>query len=183
MAVTIDWATKIISVPKADLGGSDPNMTLNVNTFREWLKDIEDSYDGMANPDTHTHNTEVTVGGVTLARTFEIINGYTITFENGSYRVTLSGANNNILDVANLNSVSIASTNSAGLVNGGFSTTQATLVTAILSNKMITDPTTGIMTIYDSDGTTPLYTAQLYEGTDTSQTYRGQGAERREAIS
>lgn len=49
----------------------------------------------------------------------------------------------------------------------------------ILRNKIVTDPTTGIMTIHDDDGT-PLLTAQLYEGVDTSQTYRGQGAQRRE---
>lgn len=53
---------------------------------------------------------------------------------------------------------------------------------AILRNKSVTDPTTGVMTVYDVDGTTPLYTASLYEGVSTSQPYRGQGAERRERL-
>jgi hypothetical protein len=53
---------------------------------------------------------------VTLARVVEIINDYTITFENGTYAVNLAGANSNIGDVVNLNSVSVRSANSAGLV-------------------------------------------------------------------
>lgn len=49
----------------------------------------------------------------------------------------------------------------------------------ILRNKMITNPTTGVMTFYDDDGS-PLMTAQLYEDAAGTQPYRGQGAERRE---
>lgn len=56
------------------------------------------------------------------------------------------------------------------------------LALAILKNKTITNPTTGLMTVYSDDGTTPLLTAQLYEGITTSQPYRGQGAERREML-
>lgn len=51
----------------------------------------------------------------------------------------------------------------------------------LLRNKTVTDPTTGVMTVYDDDGSV-LYTAQMYEGTDTGQTYRGEGAERRERL-
>ena len=120
MAISIDWGTKIILVPQADLtslGGS--RYSLDVDAFRLALKDLEDSFDGMAFPATHNHNTTVTVGGVTLARVVEIINGYTISFEDTGtpYSVRLEGANNNILDVANIiANVNIASTNSAGLV-------------------------------------------------------------------
>lgn len=52
----------------------------------------------------------------------------------------------------------------------------------ILRNKTITDPVTGVMTVYDDDGTTVLFTAQMYEGAVVGQTYRGQGAERRERL-
>jgi hypothetical protein len=54
------------------------------------------------------------------------------------------------------------------------------LVLQFLRNKLVTDPATGIATLYADDSTTPLLTAQLYEGASTAQTYRGQGAERRE---
>ena len=69
----------------------------------------------MAFERTHSHNTSVTVGGVTLARVIEMINGYSITFEDGQYAVNLVGANSNVADVVNVNQVSVRSANSAGL--------------------------------------------------------------------
>lgn len=90
---------------------------LDLDLFRRELKSIEDS-EGMPYLDTHRHNTEVTFGGVTLARSVEIINGYTVTFEDGQYAVNLLGANSNLADVSNVNQVSIRSFNSAGLVAG-----------------------------------------------------------------
>jgi hypothetical protein len=66
--------------------------------------------------DTHSHNAQVTIAGVTLARVIEIINGYTITFEDGQYVVFLVNANSNIIEETNKNQVSLASSNSAGLI-------------------------------------------------------------------
>lgn len=119
MAITIDWGTKVISVPKADLTLIQSTPTeirqLNLDTFRLTLKDLEDDPEGMPFDRTHNHNTSVTVGGVTLARVIEIINGYTVTFEDGQYAVNLVGANSNVGDVVNVNQVSVRSANSAGL--------------------------------------------------------------------
>lgn len=121
MAITINWATKVINVPKADLTlvQSVPTeiRSMDLNWFRLSLKDLEDDYDqGIPFLDTHRHNTTVTVGGVELARVIEIINGYTVTFEDGQYAVNLFGANSNVADVTNVNQVSVRSANSAGLV-------------------------------------------------------------------
>src|SRR3989338_8785590 len=123
MAITINWATKIINVPKVDMTQvqfSPPDAfeiyELDIDEFRLTLKDLEDDVEGMAFPTTHNHNTIVTVGGVSLARVVEIINGYTVTFENDSYAVNLVGANSNISDVVNLNTVSVRAANSAGLI-------------------------------------------------------------------
>jgi len=120
MAITIDWSTRVISVPKADLVlvQSTPVeiREMNLNWFRMQLKDLEDNADGMVNPDTHRHNTEVTLGGLTYARIIEIINGYTVTFSDGQYAVNLVGANSNVADVVNVNQVSVRSANSAGMV-------------------------------------------------------------------
>jgi len=88
---------------------------LNLDTFRLTLRNLEDSDDGMAFERTHKHNTSVTVGGVTLARVIEMINGYSVTFEDGQYAVNLVGANSNVGDVVNVNQVSVRSANSAGL--------------------------------------------------------------------
>jgi hypothetical protein len=119
VAITVDWPTKVISVPKADmtLVQSTPIeiRQLNLNTFRLALKDLEDDVDGMVWERTHRHNTSVTLGGVVYARTIEIINGYTVTFEDGQYAVNLVGANSNVGDVVNVNQVSVRTANSAGL--------------------------------------------------------------------
>jgi len=115
--ISINWATKVIFVPQADLTNLGGNVyELNINTFRLTLKDLEDDEAGMPFLRTHNHNTEVTVGGTILARVIEIINGYTVTFENGQYAVNLVGANSNIADVTNVNQVSIRTQNSSGLV-------------------------------------------------------------------
>lgn len=117
MAITINWGTRVISIPKTDLTQISTTLyELDVDVFRLRLKDLEDDEDGMPFLRTHNHNPTVTVGGSTLARVVEIINGYTVTFEDGQYAVRLVGANNNIADVLNLNQVSLRSSNSAGLV-------------------------------------------------------------------
>ena len=119
MAISIDWGTKVISIPRNDLTLLQTTPTeirqLDIDSFRLELKDQEDSEDGMTFVDTHRSNAPVTVGGVILARVVEIINGFTVTFEDGQYAVNLAGANSNIADVTNVNQVSVRSANSAGL--------------------------------------------------------------------
>jgi len=124
MAVTINWATKVITIAKVEETGMtqiqfspDPEIwELNVNWFRLRLKDIEDDVEGMPFTNTHTHNTEVTLGGLIFSRVFEIIAPYTVTFADGQYAVNLVGANNNISDRLNVNQVSVRASNSAGMV-------------------------------------------------------------------
>jgi hypothetical protein len=117
MAISINWGTRIINVPQADLTPLGSGVyTLDLDDFRKELKGLEDSEAGMAHPDTHKHNTEVVIGGVTYARFIEIINGYTVTFEDGQYAVNLVGANSNVGDVINMNQVSVRSANTAGLI-------------------------------------------------------------------
>ena len=120
MAITIDYSTFTINIPKADTTLIQSNPTeireLDLNVFRLTLKALEESEEGMVFPDTHSHNAPVPVGGVTLARVVEIINGYTVTFEDGQYAVNLTGANSNVGDVVNVNQVSVRSANSAGLI-------------------------------------------------------------------
>jgi hypothetical protein len=120
MAINIDWANRIINVPKADMTLIQLTpieiRELELNAFRLTLKDLEDDADGMTFPYTHNHNTTVDVGGITLARVVEITNGYTVTFENGAYVVNAVGANSNLVDRLNPNNVSVRTANSAGLV-------------------------------------------------------------------
>jgi hypothetical protein len=110
---------------------------LNLDTFRRTLKDLEDDPEGMPFPNTHNHNTTVEVGGVLLSRVIEIINGYTITFEDGQYAVNLVGANSNVGDVVNVNQVSVRSANSAGLQD------LSTLLSSAYQGKVVLDMTRG----------------------------------------
>ena len=70
-----------------------------------------------------------------------MINGYTIEFENGSYQVNLTGANNNLLDARVQNQVSLNASNSAGAViistGSGLSVDQAAALGRIDSNSGI----------------------------------------------
>lgn len=119
MAISINWATRVISIPQADLTPvSGALYELDVDWLRLELKNLEDSEVGSVFPDTHRHNTEVTLSGVTYARTFEVINGYTITFQDVGtpYTVRCVGANHNVADVKNVNQVSLIVGNAAGLI-------------------------------------------------------------------
>jgi hypothetical protein len=118
MAVSINWATSIINIPKSyltALGGEVYEM--NVNQFRLDLKDLEDNEAGITFQKTHNHNPEISIAGVLIARVVNILPPYTITFEDGQYAVNLIGANNNISEKVNVNQVSVRSSNSAGLVS------------------------------------------------------------------
>lgn len=208
MAITINWSTKVITVPQSYLSHiSGAIYELDVNQLRLDLKDIEDSEEGSAFPDTHRHNTEVTLAGTTYARAVEIINGYTVLFEDVGtpYTVQCSGANHNIGDVKVVNQVSLIIGNAAGLIvgsgGGGSSYTPAEVADAvwshssavdvaaklaiiqkILRNKTVTNPVAGTITVYDDNGTDVLFVAPLYEDVGGTQGYRGKGADRRDRL-
>jgi hypothetical protein len=146
MAISINWSTRVITIPQTDLTSLGGGIyELNVDAFRLALKDIEDSEQGEVHPDTHRHNTEVTLSGVTYARTFQVINGYTILFQDTGtpYTVKCSGANHNIADVKVVNQVSLLIGNSAGLisVDSGGGSSPAVIAAAVwdelLSNHTI----------------------------------------------
>lgn len=115
--ISIDWSEKIIFIPTADLTEvSAGRYQLDIYTFHQWLRDAEDNDDGMVNPVTHEYNGPLEIGGTVLAKSVNIINGYTVTFEDGSYIVDVVGGNSNLMDVLNFNSVSVRSNVSAGMV-------------------------------------------------------------------
>ncbi len=142
MTITIDYGlTDVINIPRNDMTLIQSSPTeirqLDLNDFRLQLRDIEDSQDGVIFARTHNHNTTLTVGGVTLARSIEILEPYTITFEDGQYAVNLVGANSNVGDRVNVNQVSVRSANSAGLVD------LEVLMASAYRGHVVINPTTG----------------------------------------
>ena len=117
--MTIDWGNKIINVFKTDMIQLQVSPTeiwqLDIPSFKNTLGDLLDDEAGMTYPDIFNHNPSVSVGGAILAKVVEILEPYTITFEDGQYAVNLTGANSNIGDRVNVNQVSVRSANSAGL--------------------------------------------------------------------
>jgi len=120
MSISIDFPRSEIFIPKEDLSLVQMHPTeirnLDINWFRMQLKNLEDTPEGMGYQKTHNHSGEVELGGLTYSRVVEILEPYTVTFENGQYAVNLQGANSNIGDRVNVNQVSVRSANSAGLI-------------------------------------------------------------------
>jgi hypothetical protein len=120
MAVSVNWITGEITVPRADMPiiqASPEVRQLDTSAFFTELKDLEASEEGAPWPDTQQHFVSYTISGVTYAEAILIIPPYFITFEDGTYAVSLTGSNNNIIDVTTQNQVSVLSQNSAGLID------------------------------------------------------------------
>jgi len=119
---------------------------LDVDWFRLQLKDFEDSEIGMAMPDTHRHNAQIVLAGVTYARSVEVLAPYTVEFEDGIYEVVCVGANHNLSDRKVVNSVSLIVGNSAGLIvvadggGGGSCPTAGEIAAAVLAAMNTTPP-------------------------------------------
>lgn len=201
MAYSVNWLTKVISIPSADLTlVSGTRYQLTMSDFLSEIRRLEWSFsDGLWAEQILEHTNAKTLAGATYAPFDEIINGYTIQFTGAATRVDLIGSNNNLIDVLIPTGVAVVPSNSAGLqtvVSGSGVTSQdkvdianevRTELTAelaaildahkLLRNKRVLDPTTGVETIYDDNGAV-LYTRNVYENSTGTQPYRGQGAER-----
>lgn len=206
MSYSVNWISKVISIPSSDLElVSGTRYRLVMSDFLSEIRRLEsEPSQGLWAEQILSHTNAQTLAGVTFAPSDEVVNGYTIQFTGVATRVDLAGSNNNLIDVLIATGVSVVPSNSAGLqlvaTNGNAyslseigeavwanMTAQSLverqiLATKILRNKMVTDPVSGEQVIYDDDGITVLLRGDLYEGTGTGQKYRGQGAERRERL-
>ena len=122
MALIIDPATKVVSIPQSDLTLVTGTLySLDTNQFRLDLKALISSETYIWMDDPHLHNTEVTVAGTTYARTISTIDNWSYTFiPDAQYSVRLEGSNNDFFDIEagnlNQNQVQVIPTNSAGLI-------------------------------------------------------------------
>lgn len=63
-----------------------------------------------------------------------------------------------------------------------WSSEQGRFLYALSRNKVVTDPAAGTYTVYDEDGVTVLYTADLWADAAGTTPYSGSGAERRDRL-
>lgn len=120
MTISVDWTSGVITVPKADMPVvqvSPEIREFDVAQFHLDLRTIHATVEGAPYPQTHRHNSVVTLAGVTYARLVEILAPYTVEFEDDQYTVLAFGANHNVSDVKVPNQVSLITNNSAGLID------------------------------------------------------------------
>ena len=117
MAYSVNWITKLITIPLSDLVWSIGNTyELALSDFHKEVRRLEAAIsEGLWAPQILDHTSPKTISGVTYAAFDEIINGYTLQFAGNPDAVILKGSNNNILDVYIFNGVSVAPNNSTGL--------------------------------------------------------------------
>lgn len=142
MAYTVNWQTRVVSIPKTDLTlvtASPEVYNLDLDTFRLAVRAIEASEAGIVfqtegqtapNSGIIRHTPPSTFGNTTLARVVSMINTFKVEFEDGQYTVEIIGGNSNFNTEVVRNQVSIATNNSAGIVQvtsgSGLSAAQAT---------------------------------------------------------
>lgn len=68
------------------------------------------------------------------------------------------------------------------LASAVWSSSEGAFLYAIAHNRVVTDPAAGTFTVYDTDDTTVLYTAALWQDADGTVPYAGSGAERRDRL-
>lgn len=120
MAYSVNWVTKVITIPVADLTlVSGTRYSLDMDIFRIEIRRLEHAFvDGLWAPLILDHaNIRLDFAGSNYAAFDEIINGYTVTFATGPTRVDVLGSNHNLLDVTNATGIMVTSANSAGLTN------------------------------------------------------------------
>lgn len=117
MAYSVNWITKVISIPTSDLTlVSGTRYRLEMSAFLSEIRRLEWSRDdGLWAEQILDHTNAKTLAGATFAPLDEIINGYTIQFTGVATRVDLVGTNNNVVDVLVPTGVSVVPSNSAGL--------------------------------------------------------------------
>ena len=84
---------------------------------------------------------------------------------------------------ANVVTASAMASDAITEIQSGLATsTTLAIVLKILRNKVVTNPSTGQIIVYDDDSVTPLLTGNLFEDVAGTQAYQGQGADRRDRM-
>lgn len=117
MSYTVNWVTKVISVPLTDLTlVSGSNYTLNAADFWIEVRRLEaDPTQGLYAIQALEHVDTQVLSGITYVPIEKLINGYTWFINTTNINCSLIGPNSNLLDTfIPGNGVSVLANNSAG---------------------------------------------------------------------
>ena len=118
MSYSVNWISKVISIPTADLTlVSGTRYSLDMSDFLDEVRRLEWEFtEGLWAPAILNHtNTRYDFAGVNYAPFDDLINGYTVQFTGEATSVDLLGSNNDLIDVLIPTGVSVVPSNSAGL--------------------------------------------------------------------
>jgi hypothetical protein len=122
MAYSVNWATKVVTIPLADLTlVSGSNYSLDASDVWIELRRLEAAPgDGLwAEQIAEFVNTQ-TLSGLPYSAILKMINGYTWDTDTTNKTISLLGINNNLLDVfIPGNGISVLANNSAGKITTG----------------------------------------------------------------
>lgn len=117
MAYTVNWNTKVISIPLGDLTLiSGVNYSLDALDFWIEVRRLEASpVDGLWAKQALDYVNSQLLSGITYVPIVKLINGYTWDIASSNINVSIIGANSNLLDFYTpANGISVLANNSAG---------------------------------------------------------------------
>ena len=147
MAYTVNWTTKVFTVPLSDLTlVSGNNYTLDTSDFWIEVRRLEASAatgDGLwAEQALEFVNTQ-TLSGLEYSAIVKLINGYTWDIDSTNINVSLLGKNSNLLDTyIPGNGISVLANNSAGKIITGSGVTEqdkTDIISGVLAGDMTED--------------------------------------------
>lgn len=193
VSLTFNHAASIIDI-------TSPQTTLACQDLIDAIREEEASERGIIFSQIATASGKEALGNnVYVGLTVNLLNVWQVRFWSGNYIAKIAGGNlvggpgnDPVAYSAGVQVLLIQSAASTVVVGSGgdsgltadlvWSHAAAQTIRKLLQNKTVTDPETGIMTVYDDDNTTELFTALLKEDVTGTQPYRGKGANVRERL-
>ena len=192
MPVSFDFVNLIIDLPSAT-----PTIDAQVDLYSDWKEAVKVDADAPGAPQAFR-----TVAGDPTIAGEESISPYYFLQNQHGWRIRPADEDAEVTITGNLFKEddtidSVVSRPGRTIVVRGFISPQSltrgsgldatqdtrlTLVEQILRNKLVTNPGTGKLELWNDAGTAVLFSIDLFEDAAGTQPYQGQGAERRERI-
>ncbi len=163
-------------------------LDVQVDLYSSWKQEVKLSDNLKWAPAMRTIGGDPTTLALNAGDTYFMINGWRIRPQEANHTLNVDGnlftdppGFSTFVDTVGAFNVRVEMFLSNIIDGLNFLRDQIDLARKIMQNKFITDPTTGIATIHDDDGT-PLLTGDLFEDAAGTIPYKGEGAERRERL-